>query len=65
MRPNVREIRKGLKMSQPEFADRFGIELETLRQWEQGKRRPNGAARTLLIVISRIPQAVEDALKAA
>jgi putative transcriptional regulator len=64
-RISAREIRLRLKMSQPEFAERFGLSLATLREWEQGKKNPSGPSRTLLIVISRVPDVVADAVKAA
>lgn len=60
---DVKALREGLKMSQPEFALRFGFNLGTLRQWEQGRRYPDGAARVLLTVISHAPQAVKEALE--
>lgn len=63
-RISAREVRLRLKLSQPEFAERFGISLPTLREWEQGKKHPSGPSRTLLILISRIPDAVADAIKA-
>jgi putative transcriptional regulator len=50
-------------MSQPEFALRFGFSLGTLRQWEQGRRLPDGPARVLLTVISHQPEAVKKALE--
>lgn len=61
---NVRAIRERLKLSQQEFAFRYGFSLGTLRHWEQGQRRPEGPARTLLKVIDRNPRAVERALAA-
>jgi putative transcriptional regulator len=61
---DVKKLREGLEMSQPEFALRFGFNLSTLRQWEQGRRYPDGAARVLLTVILHQPKAVEDALEA-
>jgi putative transcriptional regulator len=44
---------------------RFGLQLGTVRDWEQRKRQPDGAARVLLTVIDKEPEAVERALKAA
>jgi len=61
---NVRSLRERLGMSQPEFALRFGFNIATLRQWEQGRRCPDGPARVLLTVISHSPQAVNEALEA-
>ncbi len=60
---DVKKLREGLQMSQPEFALRFGFNLGTLRQWEQGRRYPDGAARVLLTVISHSPEAVREALE--
>jgi putative transcriptional regulator len=61
---DVKKLREGLGMSQPEFALRFGFSLGTLRQWEQGRRYPDGPARVLLTVISHSPEAVKEALQA-
>ena len=60
---DVGKVRESLKMSQAEFALRFGFSLGTLRQWEQGRRHPDGAARVLLTVIKRDPSAVNNALQ--
>jgi putative transcriptional regulator len=62
---DVQSIRKRLGMSQAEFAARFGIPPGTLRDWEQGRRTPEGPARVLLKVIETDPKAVERALAAA
>lgn len=59
---DVGKVRESLKMSQAEFALKFGFSLGTLRQWEQGRRHPDGAARVLLTVIKRDPVAVNTAL---
>ena len=59
---NVKAIRDQLKMSQHEFALRFGFNLDTIQNWEQGRRFPEGAARVLLKVIEHRPEAVEEAL---
>ena len=61
---DVKKLREDLGMSQAEFALRFGFSLGTLRQWEQGRRYPDGAARVLLTVISHSPDAVKEALEA-
>jgi putative transcriptional regulator len=60
---DVKKLREGLKMSQPEFAIRFGFNLQTLRQWEQGRRYPDGPARVLLTVIGHSPDTVKKALE--
>ena len=59
---DVRAIRTKLKMSQNAFATRFGILPSTLRDWEQNRRHPDGAARVLLMVIDKEPDAVIRAL---
>ena len=59
---DVRAIRERLDLSQEEFAMLFGFSLGTLRHWEQGRRYPDGAARTFLMVIDRDPDAVRKAL---
>ena len=60
--PQVRVIRRALKLSQEEFAVRFNIPLGTLRDWEQGRKEPDAAARAYLMVIGRNPKAVSEAL---
>jgi len=62
---DVRRIRRRLGMSQTEFAARFGIAPGTLRDWEQRRKTPDGAARVLLMVIDKEPKAVLRALAAA
>src|SRR5260370_27440550 len=59
---DVRGIRSQLGLSQAAFAGRFGIPQGTLRDWEQERRRPDGAARVLLLVIQEEPEAVSRAL---
>ncbi len=59
------EIRRALGLSQREFATRFGLDLGAVQAWEQGRRRPERAARILLAVIAREPEAVLRALRAA
>lgn len=49
---DVTEIRKKTKMTQKEFSQSFQIPLSTLRQWEQGKRLPQGPAQALLKIIA-------------
>jgi putative transcriptional regulator len=62
---DVKAIRKGLGLSQADFALRFGISPGTLRDWEQKRKRPEGPARVLLMIIKEEPQAVERAAKKA
>ena len=59
---DVKAIRRKLRMSQRDFASRFGFSLGTLQNWERGHRRPEGAARVLLKVIEKRPKAVIEAL---
>ena len=63
--PQVRVIRRALGLSQEEFATRFHIPLGTLRDWEQGRKDPDAAARAYLVVIGRNPTAVSEALHPA
>lgn len=63
--PQVRIIRRVLRMSQEDFAEKFQIPLGTLRDWEQGRKEPDAAARAYLKVIARNPTAVADALQPA
>ncbi|NKB57114.1 MAG: transcriptional regulator [Alphaproteobacteria bacterium] len=58
-------LRRRLHMSQDFFARTFGLNVETLRGWEQGRREPDSAARILLRVIDREPAAVFRALRRA
>jgi len=62
---DVKAVRESLGLTQRAFADRFGVSVGTLRDWEQGHRRPEGAARVLLTVIEHEPDAVERALSRA
>jgi len=61
--PQVKVIRRALGLSQEEFAERFRIPLGTLRDWEQGRKEPDAAARADLVVIGCNPSAVSDALQ--
>ena len=62
--PNPREIRDQLHMTQEQFSAAFGLPIGTVRDWEQGLKQPDSAARTLLRVIAHNPDAVIEALKA-
>jgi putative transcriptional regulator len=62
---DVRATRKSLGLSQAAFAAKFGFHQATLKNWEQGRTRPDGPARVLLAVIAEHPEAVEDALRKA
>ena len=61
---DIRAIRNKLGMSQRQFAASFGFGLDAVQNWEQGRRRPEGAARAFLTVIDREPDAVRRALAA-
>ncbi|MBV5341851.1 MAG: helix-turn-helix domain-containing protein [Deltaproteobacteria bacterium] len=56
----VRALREQFGLSQDKFADLVGISVGTLRNWEQGRRKPEGPARVLLRVASRHPEALLD-----
>lgn len=60
---DVKEVRARLGLSQSEFARRYGFSPRSLQEWEQGRRKPEGAARAYLLVIDRNPKAVESALR--
>jgi putative transcriptional regulator len=62
-RVDVRSIRAVTGLSQVRFAELLGIEVATLRNWEQGRREPTGAARALLRAIHNDPVAVIEALR--
>jgi putative transcriptional regulator len=61
---SVRVIRQNLGRSQTEFALLIGVSVATLRNWEQGRRVPEGPARALLRVAAANPRAVIRALSA-
>lgn len=62
---DVRLVRRKLGLSQSAFAEMIGVSVATLRNWEQGRRTPEGPARALLRVAARSPEAVRDALTEA
>ncbi|MBV8732242.1 MAG: helix-turn-helix domain-containing protein [Acidobacteriia bacterium] len=62
---DVRVLRRKLGLSQSAFAAKFGFQPATIKNWEQGRTRPDGPARVLLAVIAHHPEAVEDALRKA
>lgn len=61
---DVKSVRDKLGVSQAEFALMIGVSVATLRNWEQGRRTPDGPALALLRVAARNPQAVVEALHA-
>ena len=58
--PNVASIRQRTGLSQSRFAALLGVSVRTLQDWEQGRRAPSGAARTLLMIADRNPHALLD-----
>ena len=58
----ARRVRRRLGLSQLEFSHRIDVSLETIRNWEQGKRRPTGAAKALLKILDKAPEAALSAL---
>ena len=56
--PAVSAIRERTGLSQAKFAMLLGVSVRTLQEWEQGRRAPSGAARTLLMVAAKNPQAL-------
>jgi len=55
------EARMKVGLSQAAFAKLLGVSVRTLQEWEQGRREPSGAARTLLRIALRTPEAIVDA----
>ncbi len=62
---DVRGVRTKMGLSQAQFAAKFGFPPATLRNWEQGRSRPDAPTRVLLAVIEKHPEAVEDVLRKA
>jgi putative transcriptional regulator len=58
--PAVATIRERTGLSQARFAQLLGVSVRTLQEWEQGRRAPSGAARTLLMIASKNPRALLD-----
>ena len=61
--PDVKQIRERYQLSQTEFAALLGINVKTLQNWEQGRRTPRGAARVLLQVADKHPEAIWDVVQ--
>ena len=59
---DVKAIWQRLGLTQAVFAQRYGFALSSVRNWEQGRRQPEGPARVLLLVIDKEPDAVQRAL---
>ena len=60
--PNVKKLRERLGMTQEAFSAAYRIPIGTLRDWEQGRKRPDAPARAYLTVIARNPEAVAGLL---
>jgi putative transcriptional regulator len=58
---NVKALRLRLKLTREQFAARYGLQVETVRNWEAGRRDPEGAARSYLQAISAEPDVVGEA----
>ena len=56
--PEVSQIRERTGLSQARFAQLLGVSVRTLQEWEQGRRAPSGAARTLLMIAAKNPHAL-------
>ena len=60
--PDIAKTRAKVGLSQTQFAQLMGVSVRTLQDWEQGRRRPEGAARVLLALIDRRPSIVQEEL---
>lgn len=58
--PSVSSVREKTGLSQSDFARLLGVSVRTLQEWEQGRRSPSGAARTLLMIAAKNPHALID-----
>lgn len=56
--PSVTSVREKTGLSQSKFATLLGVSVRTLQEWEQGRRAPSGAARTLLMIAAKNPRAL-------
>jgi putative transcriptional regulator len=56
--PSVSSVRERTGLSQARFAELLGVSVRTLQEWEQGRRAPSGAARTLLLIAQKNPRAL-------
>jgi len=60
---DVKQIRERLGLSQREFAALLGVSVDTVQNWEQSRRQPRGAARLLLLIAQRHPEALLDVVQ--
>jgi putative transcriptional regulator len=58
--PPALDARQQMGLSQAQFAELLGVSVRTLQGWEQGRKQPSGAARTLLMIARRNPKALLD-----
>jgi putative transcriptional regulator len=58
--PSVSAIREQTGLSQADFARLLGVSVRTLQEWEQGRRAPSGAARTLLLIAAKNPNVLRE-----
>jgi DNA-binding transcriptional regulator YiaG len=59
------EIREGQGLTREQFAERYGLQVRAIQEWEQGRRKPEPAVRAYMLVIKNQPAAVRKALTAA
>ena len=59
--PAVVEARQAIGLSQAEFAQLLGVSKRTLQEWEQGRRQPSGAAKTLIAIARKRPEVLREA----
>ena len=62
---DVRQIREGQGLTREQFAERYGLQVRAIQEWEQGRRKPEPAVRAYMLVIKNQPAAVRKALTAA
>ena len=62
---DLKAVRARLRLSQAQFAERYGFNVRTLQDWESNRVQPPSAVRAYLIVIDRFPETVEKALRGA
>jgi putative transcriptional regulator len=62
-KPDIKAIRGAMGLTQVQFAALLGISVNTLRNWEQGRREPEGPARVLLLIAAHRPEAILESVK--